>query len=196
MGSQSLSLSATSSMDFKLLALSFLLAGVLAVTASPINDDTELLKETAENEALEDDLNQLNDEDDREDDNALEEDDDDLDELAEDRLDEDDDQQPLDVNDRGFFSKMKKRTKKWRRTYKKVRSYWDMYRGYRRDTGFRRSWRNRALKVSAGSGSAKASLARKKDNEDVAEEAAKFADQIEKLEMEIESGIARDQDVQ
>jgi len=80
-------------MDFKLLVLSFLLAGVLAVTASPINDDTELLKETAENEALEDDLNQLNDEDDREDDNALEEDDDDLDELAEDRLDEDDDQQ-------------------------------------------------------------------------------------------------------
>jgi len=98
---------------------------------------------------------------------------------------------------------MKKRIKKWRRTYKKVRSYWDMfrgarnwYRGYRRDTGFRWSWRNRALKVSAGSGSAKASLARKKNNEDVAEEAAKFADQIEKLEMEIESGIARDQDVQ
>jgi len=193
MGSQSLSLSATSSMDFKLLALSFLLAGVLAVAASPINDDTELLKETDENEALEDDLNQLNDEDDREDDDAL-------DELDEDRLDEDEEQQPLEVDERGFFSRMRKRIKRWRRTYNKVRSYWDMfrsarnwYRGYRRDTGFRWSFRNRALKVSAGSGKAKAS---KEDNADVAEEAAKFADQIEKLEMEIESGIARDQDVQ
>ena len=36
--------------------------------------------------------------------------------------------QPLEVDERGFFSRMRKRIKRWRRTYNKVRSYWDMFR--------------------------------------------------------------------
>ena len=36
--------------------------------------------------------------------------------------------QPLEVDERGFFTKMRKRIKRWRRTYKKVRSYWSMFR--------------------------------------------------------------------
>ena len=36
--------------------------------------------------------------------------------------------QPLEGDERGFFSKMSKRLERWQRTYRKVRSYWDMFR--------------------------------------------------------------------